>query len=70
MLLKFKEHWISVEKELPPISTAQEKHQVIIFCTVIGVTTGFYWGKTKDTDPCKGWSIMGVTHWSPMLESP
>lgn len=67
--IKFKENWISVTKELPPISTDKQKYSVMIYCC-IGITTGYYWGQTKESDPCKGWCIMGVTHWSPMIEAP
>lgn len=60
-----KVEWIDVNEQLPEI-----KKKVILWTEVIGFTAGFYWGTTKDTDPCKGWSIATVTHWQEVPEGP
>jgi hypothetical protein len=62
-----KNGWIDVSEQLPEI-----KKKVMIWCDSIGFTYGFYWGieNTKENEPCKGWSIMGVTHWQEIIDGP
>lgn len=64
--------WIKITDELPPISTSKNLVRVLIICESIGITMGYYWGieNTKEIDPCKGWTNMGVTHWLPMTILP
>ena len=53
--------WISIQDDLPPIGV-----KVLVRGTPIGIVTGFYWGAghiNEPSAPCKGWSIMNVTHW-------
>lgn len=50
--------WISINDKYPDTD-----RKVLVDGTPIGVTVAHYWGKTKESDPCKGWSIMGVTEW-------
>ena len=60
--------WISVEDELPA-----PKSKVLVYCKPIGITVGYFWGIGHDnvpSDPCKGWSIMDVTHWQPLVDTP
>ena len=62
------ENWTSVEDGLP-----EKKKKIQLFCKPIGITVGYYWGEGHDkvpSDPCKGWSIMGVTHWCLLPEPP
>jgi len=66
--IKFKENWISVDTSLPEPTKKVLIYYVIDKTGTVG--TGFYWGKTKETDPCKGWTVVGVTHWSPLIEAP
>lgn len=53
--------WISVEDDLPQPS--KEMKWQVYSPTTLGVSDGFYWGHTNAIDPCKGWSMMGVTHY-------
>lgn len=67
--------WIDVQSELPEPSIKCQKVNAlnkVLICSpsTVGITTGYYWGETNDNDPMKGWSIMGVTHWMPLPESP
>jgi hypothetical protein len=65
--------WIDVNDELPPISIpGKEMNKVLIICEPLGIATGYYWGieNTKPSDPCKGWCLMGVTHWLPLSVLP
>ena len=62
------EKWISVDEQLP-----ESKKKILVFCKPIGITTAYYWGIGHDnvpSDPCKGWSIMNVTHWMLLPEPP
>ena len=61
-------NWISVNEELP-----EKEKKVLIYCTPIDITVGYYWGighAKVPSDPCKGWSIIGVTHWQLLPEKP
>jgi hypothetical protein len=62
--------WIKIETEHPPISENNIYHKVLLYTTGLGVCTGYYWGQKKESDPCKGYSIMNVTHWMELPEPP
>jgi hypothetical protein len=60
--------WISIEEALP-----EPKQKVLLYCKPIGICVGYFWGLEHDnvpSEPCKGWSIMNVTHWMPLVEPP
>jgi len=59
--------WTRVEDGLPEVSTSDNMKPVLVNC-IIGITSGYYWG--ENNDPCKGWSIMNVTHWMPLPNKP
>ncbi len=61
--------WISVKESLPEVGK-----KVLLFCKPIGITVGYYWGiglnDNVPSEPCKGWSIMDVTHWTSLIDTP
>ena len=61
--------WISVEDALPEVGK-----KVLLYCKPIGITTGYYWGiglnNNVPSDSCKGWCLMNVTHWQPLIDPP
>ena len=61
-----KDGWIKVKDKLPEPS--KTKKWQIYSPSTLGVTDGFYWG--EKADPCKGWSMMGVTHYKELPQSP
>ena len=60
--------WIPIGKSLPEVG-----RKILIAGTPIGISTGYYWGighKNVPSDPCKGWSMMNVTHWKELPNEP
>ena len=61
-----KDGWVKVKDKLPEPS--KTKKWQIYSPSTLGVTDGFYWG--QNTDPCNGWSMVGVTHYKELPQSP
>lgn len=60
--------WISVKDGLP-----EPKTKVLVCGTAIGIATAYFWEEGHQnvpSSPCKGWSLMNVTHWAPLPKLP
>lgn len=72
-------HWISVERGLPPAVdaiTGNSAHFIVATDEAVDGQTFAYVHHDEDDAPCwrtacsKGWSLVRVTHYRPLLELP